>query len=174
MAQVVQMRGAKEAQALLRELSNRELQNRTRRGTRAGAAVFRREVRAQARSRGDIPNSFAKTATRGHRTPVGTSTGPTSPLLNIFEEGAKVHEIAPGWEGSGSESPTRKARAGTFTGKLLLSGRGGEHYRSRDFVASSPVRHPGMSARPLIGPIFDAKNEEASDVAMTSILEGIR
>lgn len=144
----VDIRGIPEAQKLLDTLSGRELQNRVRRGTRAGAKVFREEVRAQARARGDIPDRFAKTATRGHRSPVGTSTGPTSPLLNIFEPGAGPHPIG--------------AR-----GQLLVNPDAG-------FFARGPVRHPGMAARPLIGPIFEAKQGEASEKALDSIMEGIR
>lgn len=174
MSLVIRVTGTKEAQKLCRSLSGRELQNRTRRGTRAGAKVFRTKVRAEAKSRSDIPDSFAKTKTRGHRTPVGTSTGPTSPLLNIFEQGAGQHTIAPGWQGSGRGTTTRGARAGTFTGRLLMSGKGGEHYRSRDFVSGEPVSHPGMGARPLIGPVFDSEQEKASQAAMDEFLRGLR
>lgn len=154
MSRVVDVRGTAEAKELLETLSGRELQNRMRRATRKGAAVFRAEVRSEAKRRSDIPDSFARTKTRGHRTPVGTSTGPTSPLLNIFEPGAGRHTIAPV--------------------KLLLSGQGGSRWRQRDFVASEPVSHPGMAARPLIGPIFDAHEDEASEAAMTELMAGIR
>lgn len=147
MATVV-VKGADEAQKLLRSLSGRELQNRTRRGTRAGAAVFRTAVRAAARSRSDLPDSFARTATRGHRSPVGTSTGPTSPLLNIFEGGAGAHEIG-------------------GAGQVLVN-------READFFARGPVHHPGMDARPLIGPVFDDKEDEATEAAMATIMAGIR
>lgn len=144
----VNVRGQKEAVRLLDSLSGNELQNRVRRGTRAGAKVFREEVRSQARSRSDIPDSFARTATKGHRTPVGTSTGPTSPLLNIFEPGAGVHPI--GGRGQVLSNP------------------------AEGFFARGPVSHPGMAARPLIGPIFEAKDDEATNAALDSILEGIR
>ena len=170
----VVVRGTREAKQLLESLSGKELQNRTRRATRAGAAVFRRKVRSEAKARSDIPDSFARTKTRGHRTPVGTATGPTSPLLNIFEPGAGVHTIAPGWSGTGRGTATRRARRGTFTGKLLLSGKGGEHYRARDFVASGPVTHPGMAARPFVEPIFESEKDEASETAMDTYLEGLR
>lgn len=168
------VRGTREARKLCESLSGKELQNRTRRATRAGAAVFRKKVRSEARSRSDIPDSFARTKTRGHRTPVGTSTGPTSPLLNIFEPGAGAHVIAPGWEGSGSETATRRAREGTFTGKLLMSGQAGDRWRARDFVASGPVRHPGMAARPFVDPIFESEKDEASETAMDTFLAGLR
>lgn len=174
MSLTITVSGTKEARQLCRSLSGRELQNRTRRGTRAGAKVFRTKARAEAKSRPDIPDSFAVTKTRGHRNPVGTSTGPTSPLLNIFEQGADDHTIAPGWQGSGRATVTRGARSGMFTGRLLLSGKGGEHYRSRDFVAGEPVHHPGMGARPLIGPVFDSEQEKASQAAMDEFLRGLR
>lgn len=147
------LRGGKEARALLDSLSGRELQNRTRRATRAGAAVFRREVRAQAKSRGDIPDSFAKTDTQSHRSPISTSTGPSSPLHRIFEGGAGVHSIGEG---------------------QVLSGAGGEHFRNAPFFARGTVSHPGMRARPLTIPIFGQKNEEAGEAAMDEMLEGIR
>lgn len=158
MTLVVRVNGTAEARRLTEHLEGREMQNRTRRATRRGAVVFRTAVRAEARSRSDIPDSFAKSKTRGHRTPVGTSTGPTSPLLNIFEEGTKPHMIAPGAESH----------------KLLLSGHAGERWRSRDFVAGEPVRHPGMSARPIIGPVFAAKQDEAAEAAMDEYLRGLR
>lgn len=157
----VSLRGGKEARKMLDSLSGRELQNRVRRGSRRGAAIFRAEVRSRAGS-GGIPRSFKKTATRGHRTPVGTSTGPTSPLLNIFEVGAGRHEIAPGKLAASGNRP------------MLLSGRAGEHYRSSDFAASMPVSHPGMGARPLIAPVFAAKQDEASEAAMNEVLAGLK
>lgn len=169
--------GHREARKLLSSLSGRELENRTRRGTRAGAAIFRAKVRAAAKSRSDIPDSFARTKTRGHRSPVGTSTGPTSPLLNIFEPGAGRHTIAPGWRGTGMapQGPGRPVpREGYSTGKLLLSGKGGDRWRSRDFVASGPVSHPGMAARPLIAPVFEANKDEATEAAFEKMLEGLR
>ena len=174
MSLVIRVTGTKEAQKLCRSLSGRELQNRTRRGTRAGAKVFRTKVRAEAKSRSDIPDSFAKTKTRGHRTPVGTSTGPTSPLLNIFEQGATGHTIKPGRSGTGRTTPTRPGRMGHYTGTGVLAGPGGEHYRGRDFFARGPVHHPGMGARPLIGPVFDSEQEKASQAAMDEFLRGLR
>lgn len=176
---VVQMRGADEARELLKDLSGRDLENRVRRGTRRGAGVFRVKIRSEGRSRSGIPDSFAKTKTRYHRNPVGTSVGPTSPLLNIFEEGANDHTIAPGYSGTSVGGTTRGgnargARAGTFTGRLLMSGEAGDRWRSRDFVAGAPVHHPGMAPRPFIGPIWDSENEKASESAMDEIMRGIR
>lgn len=145
----VSLRGGKEARAMLDSLTGRELQNRTRRASRAGAAIFRAEVRARAGT-GGIPSRFRKTATRGHRMPVGTSTGPTSPLLNIFENGAGAHPIGE-------------------PGQMLHSQQG-----EPLFAARGTVRHPGMSARPLIAPVFAAKHDEASEDAMDILLAGLR
>jgi hypothetical protein len=156
----VSLRGTKEARQLLDSLSGRELQNRVRRGTRAGAKVFREKVRAEARSRADIPDSFAKTATKGHRMPVGTSTGPTSPLLNIFEGGAGQHPIYPHRHRFLSNFSARRQAADRATGGV--------------FFAYGPVTHPGMSARPLIGPVFDANEDDASREAMDEMLADLR
>jgi hypothetical protein len=146
---VVSLRGAPEARKLLDSLTGRELQNRTRRGVRAGAKVLRTEVRAEAKRRPDLPDSFARTATRNHRN-LSTSTGPTSPLLNIFEVGAGVHQIGK-------------------TGQLLHSQQG-----EPLFAARGPVTHPGMDARPLIAPVFARKEEDAGEAAATEILRGLR
>jgi hypothetical protein len=153
----IDVRGGKEARELLDSLSGRELQNRTRRGTRRGAAIMRKEVRSRAGSNG-IPSRFRKTATRGHRNPVGTSTGPTSPLVNIFEGGAGRHGI--GGRGQILTNLNSRREAGASQGP--------------PFFARGPVSHPGMDARPLIGPVFDATNRDAADAAMDEILKGIR
>lgn len=155
----INVRGIPEAQKLLGNLSGSQLQNRVRRGTRAGAKVFREEVRSQARARADIPDRFAKTATKGHRTPVGTSTGPTSPLLVIFEGGADDHRIgAPGQVLT--NIGTRREQADKATAGI--------------FFARGPVSHPGMAARPLVGPVFEAKEGEATKKALDTIMDGIR
>ena len=156
----LEIRGGPSIARTLNALGGRELQNRTARATRAGAGVFRRELRSSVKS-GTHPASFRRIATRNHRMPIGTSVGPTSPLINIFEGGAGRHPIAPGKLQSSGNRP------------MLLSGKGGEHYRSRDFAASMPVSHPGMGARPLIGPVFDRSNGEAAAKAMDKLLEGL-
>jgi hypothetical protein len=156
----IEIRGGPAIARTLNALGGRELQNRTARGTRAGAGVFRKELRADVKS-GFHPATFRKVATRNHRNPIGTSVGPTSPLINIFEGGAGSHVIAPGKLQSSGNRP------------MLLSGKGGEHYRPRDFAASMPVTHPGMGARPLIGPVFDRSKDRAADAAIDKILEGL-
>lgn len=146
---------------LMNSLSGRELNNRTRRAVRRGVKIARKDIRAQAISRSDIPNTFAKTKTLYHRTPIGASTQPASPLFNIFEPGAGAHEIAPG----------RLRVSGRRA--MLLAGPAGERGRSRAFLASMPVRHPGMDARPLVAPVFEADKDEMTEAAMAELLAGL-
>lgn len=134
-----------------------EMRRRLRRGVSAGARVYRTGLRSRAKSDPTIPDFFAKTKTKsGVRFGrIKTEVGPKSPLFNIFEGGADSHEIAPGRLGVGGRG-------------LLLSGKAGDRWRSRDFVASMPVRHPGMKARPLAGPVFREKERAAKrEVART-------
>jgi hypothetical protein len=149
----VDVRGLPETKKLLRSLSDGQLQNRVRQGTRAGAKVMRTELRSRAASP-QFPRSFRKTATRGHRNPVGTSVGPTSPLLNIFEGGAGSHPIGGGGQVL-SNFDNRRQEAGSYRGGI--------------FFARGPVSHPGMGARPLIGPVFDTTKDEAAKTAMDTI-----
>jgi hypothetical protein len=141
---VIDVRGLPETKKLLDSFTGNELQNRVRRGTRAGAKIMRTELRKQATG-SQFPKSFRKTATRGHRTPVGTSTGPKSPLINIFEGGADQHRIG------------KQGQA------LFNAGEG--------FFARGPVLHPGMAPRPLIGPVFDATKDRAAEAAMDVIFD---
>lgn len=133
------VRGLPEVKALLEQFSERELQNRTRKAMRAGVAVFRRELRARARS-GRYPRKFRATRTRSHRFPTGVSVSPASPLSPIFEHGARPHEI-----------PITK---GPFAGRT--------------------VSHPGMAARPIAGPAFEAGQREAEEALARVLFEGIR
>jgi hypothetical protein len=142
---VLDIRGLPETKKLLRSLSGQQLQNRVRQGTRAGIAVMRKELRARAQS-SEFPKTFRKTRTAGHRNPVGTSTAPSSSLVNIFEPGAGPHPI------------------GSTRGQLLHSQQG-EPF----FAARAPVQHPGMAARPIIAPTFEATKEEAAQAAMDTI-----
>lgn len=152
-SKVVDVRGLPETRKLLRSLSGQQLQNRVRQGTRAGAKVMRTELRSRAASP-EFPSSFKKTATRGHRNPVGTSTGPRSPLINIFEPGAGAHPIGGGGQVL-SNFENRRQDAGDYRGGL--------------FFARGPVDHPGMAARPLIGPTFDATKDAAAQAAIDTI-----
>lgn len=146
MGKVLDIRGLPETRELLDSFTGNQLQNRVRVATRAGAKVLRTELRSRATDP-QYPSSFRKTKTRGHRTPVGTSTGPDSPLLYIFEVGAKPHGIGKGAPNS----------QGT---KTVL------YNASEAFIARAPVKHPGMAARPIIGPVADAKQDEAAKAAM--------
>jgi hypothetical protein len=145
------LRGDREVRQLIDSLSGRELQNRTRRATRAGAAVMRTDLRARVRG-GRYPKSFRKIATRSStHGGIKTQVGPTSPLHNIFEGGAEQHTIAP------KHSP-------------ILHSQQGEPL----FVAAGPVKHPGMAARPLTTPAFEATKDQAAAKAMDKLLEGLR
>lgn len=142
--------GIPEARELLGELSGQQLQNRVRRGTRAGAGVFRGHIRSEASSRSDLPRTFRKTRTRPHRNPVGTSVSTASPLWTIFEGGAAGHPVgAPG---------------------QLLHSQQGEPF----FAARGPVNHPGMGARPLTTPIFERYHDDAGEAALDAVFEGLR
>lgn len=148
------LRGVPEVRELLDSLSGRELVNRTRRGTRAGAGVMRKDLRARVRS-GRYPRSFREIRTRSTthggasgRSPA-TRVGPVSPLHVIFEGGASRHRIAP------------------RRGSVLANPEEG-------FLAFGPVSHPGMAARPLTTPAFEATKDAAADAAMDTILEGLR
>jgi hypothetical protein len=101
----------------------------TQKALDAGIKVFRDEIKRRAGS-GGIPRRFGNTKVRHHRNPLGISTAPKSPLSSIFEVGAGGHNIGQ-------------------DGQLLANAASG-------FFARAPVAHPGMSARPLIGPAFEA------------------
>lgn len=147
------LRGMSEVSALLDEFQGAPLNNRTRRALRAGAGEFRDEMRSQGKSRADLPSGFGKTRTRAHRYPLGVSVSPKSPLSTIFEHGARSHTIAPG--------------------RGILAGPGGERSRESAFFARGPVTHPGMNARPFIGPVFDAAQDNAEDAFEDVLFEGL-
>jgi hypothetical protein len=153
----VSLRGDREVREILDSLSGRELQNRTRRATRAGAKVFRQGLRARV-GEPKYPSAYRKLATKNHRDG-STSTGPTSPLLSIFEGGAGRHSIgAPGslLSNMGARRQAAdKANAGLF-------------------FARGPVSHPGVRAVPIIAPEFDADQGKAADAALEKIVEGLR
>lgn len=150
----ISVEGLPEVKRLLEQFEGRQLNNRSRRALRAGAKEFRTEMRSQARGRADLPKTFAKTRTRSHRTPLGVSVSPKSPLSNIFEGGAKPHTIRP-------------------TGTAVLMGKAGDRSRSKAFFARGAVRHPGMGARPFIGPVFDASRDDAEKAFGRVLFEGI-
>lgn len=143
----IDLRGDKEVQEMLGQFIGRQLVNRIRRMVRAGAAVFRTALRDEARSRGDLPVSFAKTRTKAHRNPIGVSVRVASPLVNIFEHGAVSHPIGGG-------------------GQLLANPEAG-------FVARGPVSHPGMAARPIYGPVFAASHGDAEEEVERELWEGV-
>ncbi len=149
----IDLRGLPEVQKMLAELAPREVNNRTRRGLRAGVKVVRQEMRSQG-ARPGFPKGFRKTRTRSHRTPLGVSVSPTSRLSNIFEHGAKRHTISPRVKG-------------------VLGGPAGERHRARAFFARQPVQHPGMAARPFIAPVFAASEARAQEAFKSTFFEGL-
>lgn len=158
------LRGTREVRKLLDDLSGRELQNRTRRGVRAGAAIGRKSMRSMARDprypsayRGPVGRGGIATKNHGVRSRtggIGTSVGPTTQLLNLFEPGVGIHQIGESGD--------------------LLRGSGGEHYRPAPFMARGPVRHPGFPAVPLIDPVFRKEQNRMGEAAMDKLLEGIK
>ena len=163
MGAIVSFYGLPEVRKMLAQYSDQEIQNSLRRGARAGIAEFRAELRSEAASRSDLPHSFRKTKTR--TTTRGGASGreieayvrPSSPLFNIFEPGAGAHTIAPrragalgGPAGSGSWDSVGRKRPGAF-------------------FSSGPVRHPGMRARPLLSPAFNARLGRAEDAVANAI-----
>ncbi len=145
---VIRVVGVKEAQALLEQVSGAKLNARMRRGLRRGAKVFREKIRAEARRPG-IPATFRRTRTRAHRNPLGVSVSPGSPLSTIFEHGAGRHAIG-------------------AAGQILHSQQG-----ERLFAARGPVSHPGMAARPVVGPAYAAGEAEASAAVGAELMRGI-
>lgn len=144
------LQGLPECQAMLAQFEGKELNNRTRRALRAGIRTLRGPLREAAAS-GGFPAKFRRTRTRAHRNPIGVSVSPGSPLSTVFEHGATAHRIAP--------------KRGVF----LASQQGA----TRPFFARGPVQHPGMKARPLSGPVFDAHRSEAERAVVDELFRGV-
>lgn len=132
------LQGLPECQAMIAQFEGKELNNRARRGLRAGIRVLRGPLRQKA-SGGGFPRKFRRTRTRSHRNPIGVSVSPGSPLSTIFEHGAKPHAI-----------PITKGP-----------------------LAGRTVQHPGMKARPLSGPVFDAHRSEAERAVADELFRGV-
>jgi hypothetical protein len=135
----VDIRGLPEVKKLLDQFDERQINNRMRRGLRAGVAVFRKELRNRTRS-GRYPRKMRATRTRSHRNPLGVSVSPVSQLAPIFEHGAKAHAI-----------PISR---GPFAGRT--------------------IRHPGMAARPVEVPAFEAGERAAQQAVADVLFEGLR
>ena len=142
---VVDLRGEEAVLKMLAELDGAKLNNRTRRALRAGVKPIREELRR--RASGGWPRKFRATRTRAHRNPLGVSVSPQSNLSNIWEGGAKQHEITP-------------------KGTVLSN-------RETGFFARGAVQHPGMAARPLIVPAFNAAKDDAERAFLQVLMEGI-
>lgn len=162
MATIVDVRGVPGALRALDRYDGKELQNRLRRGARAGAAQFRDELRAEAKARSDLPRSFSrtktKTTTRGGRSgrDIQVSVRPKSPLFNIFEPGAGQHTIPAGAAGLGGPA-----------GESGWTSEGRK--RPADFFSRSAVSHPGMEARPLLPAVFARRVGRAEDAIAEAI-----
>ncbi len=152
------VRGLPEVKRMLAQVSGRELNNRMRRSLRRGAKVFREKLRDEARSRADVPKTFAKTRTRPHRNPLGVSVSPQSPLSTIFEHGARRHGIG-----------TPSAILSNFNARR----EGADRHRGGFFFARGSVSHPGMAARPVIAPAFERGDREATEAMADELLKGL-
>lgn len=141
------LRGLPEVQRMLGQVQGAKLNNRVRRALTAGSKPIRQEMRRQG-ARPGFPRTFRKIPkVARHRNPLGISVSPWSPLWNIFEHGAKAHDIG-------------------RPGQLLYN-------PAAPFVARGPVHHPGMAARPLVVPVFDASESQAGDAFEAKLLEGL-
>ena len=134
---------------MLGKYEGRSLQNRLRRAVRAGAKPFQVALQTTAAQdpAGNVPESFtkvraAKVSSRGGFTgrDIVARVRPQSPLFNIFEVGAGAHDI---------EAPVLAGPQGS--GGWTSEGR----KRPAAFGARGRVRHPGMSARPILPTAFD-------------------
>jgi len=183
----IDLRGMPEVRKLLATVDDKERVNRERRGVRAAGNVFKPALSAAARSAhgsgaGNVPASFTKVrvrvsnSNRRGRQPTAIIK-PRSPLFNIFEPGAGPHAIVPGYKGHNTSRPSRPTGTHAHkTGKRALGGPAGgagwdEVGRKRPgaFFATHPVRHPGMSSRPLLPGVFAAEVERATDAAANVI-----
>ena len=155
----VDVRGLPEVTKLLEQAQGRALNARMRRSLRRGTKVFREKLRTEARSRSDIPDSFAKTRTRAHRNPLGVSVSPKSPLSTIFEHGAGRHQVG---------------KAGQLLSNFNARRSGADKFRGGFFMARGPVSHPGMAARPVIAPAFEKGDREATDAIADELFKGLK
>jgi len=136
-------------------------QNLERRAVRAGGHVVQAALKSVA-AEGGVPHSFQKVpapkvSTHGDiGQEVFAIVRPKSPLFNIFEPGARSHDISGdlmgGPAGSGSWDATGRKRPA-------------------DFAARGSVRHPGMRARPIL-PRAAAMSAAGAQTAMAAIILG--
>lgn len=152
--------GMDRVKAMLAKFDARSMNNRLRRGARAGAAEFRTELRSEGAG-SQFPHSFRKTKSSssthgGAGQEIEARVRPASPLFNIFGPGAGQHTITPtagalfGSAGSTGWDPVGRKRRGVFASR-------------------KPVRHPGMASRPLLEPSFNARQARAQDAIAAAI-----
>lgn len=157
MSLTIDLQGLPETQRLLAEFSESKVNNRVKRALRAGLKPIREELRTRARSKG-YPKTFRRTRTRDHRNPTGVSVSPGSPLSNIFEVGAKRHQIGGATKVLSNFEERRQAA---------------DRFQGAPFFARGAVSHPGMAARPISGPAFDARQGEAERAISAVLFEGL-
>jgi hypothetical protein len=179
----VQFRGMAQVKAMVEDYGDAKMRNRMRRGAYAGAKVFQGAVKATAASRhgagtGNVPLSeqrvpAPKVTTRGGvgGRDIEAYVRPKSSLFNILEPGARGHTIAPGSSVTG-----RPGRRGGKARKPTLGGPAGSggwtpagRKRKGAFYSRRPVQHPGVAARPILAPAFNAVLPAAED-AIAAVL----
>jgi hypothetical protein len=175
----------------LDELAPKDRSNTMRRAVRAALKPMQQQLKFEGDTPGH-PYSFtkvpaAKISTHGGGWSGGAVEGyvrPKSPLFNIFEPGAKAHEISPGKvhrehavrggrQNKGQYSGPGKVIGGRST--ALAGPAGGSAWtntgrkRAAAFFSTKPVRHPGMKARPILAVAFNAALGAAEDAVANAI-----
>lgn len=175
----VHLEGLPAVRKMLDQFEGQQLQNKMRVAVRAGLKPFQTQLKFEGDTPGH-PHSFTKVpagkvSTHGGESgrAIEGSVRPSSPLLNIFEPGAGAHTIAPGSSVTG-----RPGRKGGKPRKAALAGpAGGSGWdnvgrkRKGAFFSRGPVRHPGMSARPIIPAAFAAAEGAATDAIANAIFK---
>jgi hypothetical protein len=160
----IDLRGMPEVKKMLASVDDRERQNRERRAVRAASAPLRAGLKDTAASEptGNVPKSFQRVRTRVSASArrggeVVAFTKPRSALFNIFEPGAGEHTIA----------PKGKPLAGYGGGFGFWTQ--GSRKRSKSFFSRKAVRHPGMTARPILPTAFEGNVAKAEAAAVAVI-----
>lgn len=156
----IDLRGLPEVNKMLGQFEGAPLRNRTRRALRGAGAVYRKRMRSGGnRGWAKRPKSFYQTRTRNHQNPLSVSVAPKSPLSTIFEGGASDHRIG---------------ASGQVLSNFGSRRQGGADFSGGFFSARGPVSHPGVAARPFVGPIFTEGENEAKDAFTKELFEGIK
>jgi hypothetical protein len=154
----ISVTGVPELKAALEQLDGKDRANTLRRAVRAAAKPFRGAMSQMAAAEG-LPATFRKVpapkvTTHGGRGPIEAYVRPKTALFNIFEPGARAHDIAP--------------RSGGFLSNQASRGEGS---RGAAFFARGTIHHPGLKARPIAARAF-AIAEPAAMQAFTEVVAG--